>query len=161
MFPTMEEVKAWWTGASDDAQVFLDAQFRSVVRAIESMEESLDALDTREEWFSKPAAGVADAAGVIDLEITGPRAGFLWILTGISVVVANGAGSSAVVHAGRPGATTPVLTVDDADFYVGAADVGQIPIFPNTNVVTVAVRGAPAGERVTAVLRGKQVPANE
>lgn len=154
-FPDLKEL---FNGHMDDAQAFLHAQFSELKNDVRSIRDAVDNLDAREEWFSHSRVGNASGGATsLEIAVSGPKPGFLWILTHMTVNTPDSSTAIGTVYAGRPDPANAIHILSDANFYAGGVGDGEVPIFATSQVVTFALTGIPPNGSVSITLRGKSL----
>lgn len=147
MLPDLSALGEVFRGGARDARDTFLQQIDRVVHHLGQIEHAIERLDTYEETRQVQAAGDADDAGAITLQIDGPRSGFAWKVERITTHVVSGAASIATIYVGSISPGNARLIIPDADFYVEAI---AAPIHVSANAPLILVlSGAPVNAKVT------------
>lgn len=142
------------SGGAEQARSLFMAEMSRVVILLDEISNNIDDLNPKDEYVRRPFAGNADATGVFEIELGGPKPGFIWLIDRITTVVTGGLASIGVVYVGpssEPGNATH--QIPDADFF--ADDIGVIFV-PSGTSAWIRISGAPANAPIRVSFQAKE-----
>jgi hypothetical protein len=142
-FPIPTGLQDALTGGAKQAKEYVDATAERVLARLDEIKDAIDAGDTRENTVWRVFSGTVGADGTVNVELGGPRLGFIWTVNRATVIAGGG---SAEFFLGGPTNVGLVHRIVDATRFTGDVGAGGISV-TNAGLV-VRIEGAPANGQV-------------